>query len=137
MTSKSVDQGLFLLRLGAGLMLAGHGLGKAMDLIGGQHDFPDPLGIGALPSLILATFGELVCGLLVAFGWKTRLAAIPAAITMLVAAFGHHRHDPWDVKEFPLLYAVAFVTVALTGPGRFSLDAWLDRRRALHRRLAR
>ena len=129
MRRSKIDLGLLVLRLGAGLMMAGHGLGKAMDLFAGSTSFPDPIGIGPVPSLALAAFAELVCALAVAVGFKTRWAALPVVGTMLVAAFVFHASDGWSKQEFPLLYAVAFLTLALTGAGSHSLDGWLDRRR--------
>ena len=37
------DFGLLLLRVSSGLMMIGHGIGKASDLIDGNDGFPDPL----------------------------------------------------------------------------------------------
>lgn len=123
------DFGLLFLRLTFGLMMMGHGFGKVQDLIAGKAGFPDPLGIGSLPSLALAAFGEFFCALAVVVGFKTRWAAIPAAITMLVAAFIFHASDGWEKQEFPLLYASAFLALVFTGAGKHSLDAWLKKRR--------
>jgi putative oxidoreductase len=114
--------GLLLLRLGfSGLMLT-HGIPKLMNLVEGNLEFSDPLGIGAVPSLILTVIGEVVCPILIIIGYKTRLAAIPAAITMAVAAFMVHGADPIGTKEKALLYLFAFVIIALTGPGKYSVD---------------
>ena len=114
--------GLLILRLGfSGLMLT-HGLPKLMNLVQGNLDFPDPLGIGAVPSLILTVIGEAICPLLILIGYKTRLAAIPAAITMAVAAFVVHGADPLGTKEKALVYLFAFLVIALTGPGKYSVD---------------
>ena len=82
------------------------------------------------PSLGLATFGELVCGVLIALGLGTRLAAIPFAFTMLVAMFVAHAADPWSDKEHAFLFLVPAITLMLTGPGRYSLDALIAARRA-------
>tara|TARA_R110000772_G_scaffold84356_1_gene178113 strand:+ start:311 stop:682 length:372 start_codon:yes stop_codon:yes gene_type:complete len=114
--------GLLLLRVSfSGLMLT-HGIPKLMNLVQGNLEFSDPLGIGAVPSLILTVIGEVICPLLIIIGYKTRLAAIPAAITMAVAAFVIHGADPIGTKEKALLYFFAFVIIALTGPGKFSVD---------------
>tara|TARA_B110000977_G_scaffold169988_1_gene220355 strand:- start:1930 stop:2307 length:378 start_codon:yes stop_codon:yes gene_type:complete len=114
--------GLLLLRLGfSGLMLT-HGIPKLMKLLQGNLEFADPLGIGALPSLILTVIGEVICPLLIIIGYKTRLAAIPAAITMAVAAFVIHGADPIGTKEKALLYLFAFVIIALTGAGKYAVD---------------
>ncbi len=114
--------GLLLLRLGfSGLMLT-HGIPKLMKLLQGNLEFADPLGIGAVPSLILTVIGEVICPLLIIIGYKTRLAAIPAAITMAVAAFVIHGADPIGTKEKALLYLFAFVIIALTGAGKYAVD---------------
>ena len=123
------DFGLLFLRLTFGLLMMGHGFGKVQDLIAGKTGFPDPLGIGPVPSLALAAFAEFLCALAVAVGFKTRWAAIPVVVTMLVAAFIIHADDGWAKQEFPLLYACGFLTLVFTGGGKHSIDAWLKKRR--------
>lgn len=119
-----LDAGRLLLRLGfGGAFAVVHGAPKAAKLLAGDLTFADPLGIGVGPSLGLAVFGELVCGLLVAAGLFTRAAAVPAIVTMAVAAFVTHAGDPFGKRELALLYLMAFAAIALVGPGRFSLDA--------------
>lgn len=122
--TRFVDLGLLFLRAWfGGTMAFAHGLPKLQKLLAGNFEFPDPLGLGSAVSLGLAVFGELVCGLLVAAGLFARPAAIPAAFTMAVAAFVTHGTDPFAKKELALLYLIAFVVVALAGPGLYSLDA--------------
>jgi len=116
--------GLLILRLGFGLTLAlQHGWGKASSFLAGSTGFPDPLGLGARPSLGLAALGELT-GLAVALGLLTRPAAGLAAFTMAVAFFVHHAGDPLGERELALAYLLAFSTLVLTGAGRWSLDGW-------------
>ncbi len=130
MQSELVDVGLLVLRVAVGaMMLFGHGIGKAAKLGADPIRFPDPLGVGAAMSLYLATFSELICAALLIIGLATRLAAVPFLITMLVAAFIFHGDDPWGKKEFALLYAVPALVLALTGPGRWSVDGWWSRRK--------
>ncbi|WP_350288419.1 DoxX family protein [uncultured Croceitalea sp.] len=115
--------GLALLRVGVSLMMIfGHGLGKFQNLIAGNFEFPNPIGIGSTPSLFLAVIGEFIAPILILIGYKTRLAAIPAAITMAVAYFAVHLNDPFKVQEKALYYLLAFVVIALVGPGKYSLD---------------
>lgn len=125
----SRDIGLLILRVSAGAMMAfGHGLGKVrMLLSGGGGEFPDPIGLGPLPSLILASGAEFVCALAVLAGVRTRIAAVPVVVTMAVAAFVVHRADPWARQEFALLYLVVFLALAFAGGGRFSVDGLLRR----------
>lgn len=133
--------GLLVLRLSMGGFMATHGWGKVQMVLAGDFEkFADPIGIGKAPSLVCAAGAEFVCALLVAVGLFTRAAALPVAFTMGVAAFVAHGSDPWTMgeaaakffageskswasKEPALLFLAAFLAIALTGPGRFSLDA--------------
>ena len=117
------DFGLALLRIGISLMMIfGHGLGKFQKLIAGNFEFPNPIGIGSTPSLFLAVMGEFIAPILIIIGYKTRLASIPAAITMAVAYFAVHFSDPFKAQEKALLYLLVFVVIGLVGPGKYSLD---------------
>jgi len=114
--------GLLVLRVGiSGLMLT-HGIPKLMNLVQGNMDFGDPIGLGSTLSLILTVIGEAICPLLIIIGYKTRFAAIPSIITMGVAAFVVHAADPIGTKEKALLFLIAFIAIALTGAGKFSVD---------------
>lgn len=115
--------GLALLRIiPSAIMLFVHGLPKLQKLLAGNFEFADPIGIGAAPSLFLTVIGEFVAPLLIIIGFKTRFAAIPAAITMFVAAFVIHGADPFAKKELALLYFVFFLIIALVGSGKYSID---------------
>jgi len=48
--------------------------------------------------------------------------ALITSFAMAVAAFIAHGADPFAKKEMALLYLVGFLTVALMGPGRYSID---------------
>ncbi|MBC2840481.1 DoxX family protein [Robiginitalea sp. SC105] len=117
------DLGLLILRIAGGGMIMTHGIPKLSRLFGeGEIEFGDPIGIGPGPSLFLVAFAEVVCALLVIIGLKSRWAAIPLVIAMLVAALIAHGADPFGRKELPLLYAAVFLAIFLLGPGKFSID---------------
>lgn len=118
------DISALVLRLIFGLaMFYGHGLGKWKVLFGdGEIQFPDPLGVGATFSLILAVFSEVVCAVLVAAGLLTRFAVVPLIVTMAVAVFVVHSGDPFGKIELPLVYLAGYTAIFLMGPGRFSID---------------
>jgi putative oxidoreductase len=114
--------GLLILRISfSGLMLV-HGIPKLLEVLQGDFSFGDPIGVGAALTKILAVVGEVICPLLMIIGYKTRLAAIPAMITMFVAAFIVHGSDPFSSKEKALLFGFAFLVIALAGAGKFSVD---------------
>ena len=116
------NTGLALLRIGASAMLLTHGIPKLSMLFADKIEFSDPLGIGALPSLLLALLGEFIAPIFIIIGYKTRLFAVPAAITMFVAALIVHMDDPFSRKEKALLFALCFVVIFLMGPGKYSID---------------
>ncbi len=104
------------------MMILQHGWKKLLNFSSIAPNFPDPLGVGSQMSLALAVLGEVICPLLIIVGLRTRIAAIPAAITMAVAAFIVHAGDPLKDREMALIYLFAFVVIALLGPGRISWD---------------
>ena len=94
LTKTYENLGTLLLRLSfGGVMLLAHGLGKASSYP--NPNFPDPIGLGADISLILAIFSEVICSFLLVLGLWTRLAAIPLIVTMLTAVFVVHSGDPF------------------------------------------
>ena len=116
------DIGLAILRIAPSLLLMTHGIPKFQKLMNGNFEFGDPLGIGATPSLFLTVIGEVVCPVLIIIGYKTRCAAVPPAITMLVASVVVHASDSIGTKEKALLFLTFFIVIMLLGPGRFSVD---------------
>ncbi|HEX2853211.1 MAG TPA: DoxX family protein [Opitutaceae bacterium] len=125
---RSGDLGLLVLRLtfGAGLLYL-HGWGKLTDFGNLRLKFPDPLGVGSMPSLTLAVFAEVICAGLIVLGAYTRLAALAGAITMGVAFFlvhGGKLSGPGS-GELACAYLAAFAALFVAGAGRYSLDAKL------------
>lgn len=127
----SLDAGLLLLRVFAGLSLAlAHGVGKLPPgdaFVGGVADmgFPQPV-IFAWAAGLSETLG----GILLALGLLTRPAAFFILMTMLVATFLRQAGDPYLERELSLLFGFVAILYLLGGPGRLSLDALLRRRRA-------
>ena len=120
--SSSYNFGLLLLRVGFGGMMLTHGIPKLLKMISGDFSFGDPIGIGEPASLVLAVLGEVVFPVLVIFGYKTRISALPILITMIVAAFIVHAADPLATKEKAILYLIGFAAIAFLGAGKYSID---------------
>lgn len=121
----SLSLGLLVLRLGFGGLMLTHGIPKLMNYSTLATQFPDPIGMGSQISLLLAIGAEVGCSLLLILGLFTRLATLPLIITMLVAALIVHGADPFAKKEAALTFLISYVTLLMTGPGRFALDAWI------------
>lgn len=117
---------LFILRVfAAGFLLFGHGWGKMVNVVTGNFQFGDPIGIGPEISLILAAFAEGICSILIILGFYTRLSALILMINMSVAVFLYHMPagDPFGRMELALLYLVIFTAIFLMGPGKIAIDS--------------
>ncbi|GAB3171605.1 DoxX family protein [Telluribacter humicola] len=117
---------LAFLRIGVAALMLTHGIPKLMKVINGDMQFGDPLGIGPEISLILVTFSEAICSILIFLGLGTRLAAIPLIISCSVAAFIQHRDDPFSAKEMLLLYILIYLTLLILGGGKYSVDSLIN-----------
>lgn len=127
-TDRNVSLGILILRLFSGLTMAfGHGLGKLQNYGAASETFPDPMGVGSNLSLILAISAELLCGVLLAIGFATRLVAIPLFITMVVAFFVIHSADPFGTKELAFIYMAMYLVIFITGPGKYSVDSMIKK----------
>jgi putative oxidoreductase len=134
----TVDVGLLVLRLGAGVSLfLLFGLTKLKAANSYFHtgawefvDFNRKVGL-PVPVLIalLQTLNESVGALFVVAGFQTRYAAGSIALGFVAATYLSIRmgEDAWLIALF---YAVMFTTLALTGSGKFSIDRVLTLRRS-------
>jgi putative oxidoreductase len=77
----------------------------------------------------IAAMSEFAGGILLMLGFFTRIAALAAASTMAVAVFMFHAADAFEVKELAFAYMMTLVLVFLIGPGQYSVDALMARRR--------
>jgi len=107
-----------------------HGWPKLASFDSKLNSFPDPLGIGSAPSFALVVLAEFFAAIAVALGLFTRAACIPNVIAMGVAAFVFHAADPFAKKELAIIYGVAFLVIALWGPGPYSIDAIIRKRKS-------
>lgn len=116
---------LLSLRLVFGSFFLWHGLQKwaTFDVL--QQHFPDPIGLGSTPSLVLAIAAEVLGSLAIVFGFVHRLALIPMIFTMCVAIFSVHAGQPFAEKELAVLYLSVFVLLFICGAGRYSIDRWI------------
>ena len=116
--------GLLVLRVSISAMMLTHGLYKLTNFSTMSQNF-DPIGLGGTISLSLVIFAEVFCSLAIMLGLFTRLSVIPLMVAMCVAAFVTHGGQAFDKKELALLYLAFYVTLFITGPGRYSIDRLL------------
>lgn len=116
-----INWSLVALRLMVGIAMLTHGVPKLIKLFNGDFGFPDPIGIGSELSLVLATFAEFLCSILIIIGYRSRFASIPLIFTMLVALLIVHGNDSvfdhWNI----LLYLFAYAILLHLGGGKYTL----------------
>ncbi|MER6526197.1 DoxX family protein [Streptomyces sp. NPDC001508] len=126
-----MDAGLLVLRLLAGLLIAGHGVQKVSfhlggkGLVGGTEEFRHDGFRGGRLTAVVAGGSQIGAGLFLAAGLLTPLAAMAAMGVMTVAGTVKWPKGMWvqnDGYEYPLVLVVISVALALTGPGRWSVD---------------
>ncbi|MFV0554667.1 MAG: DoxX family protein [Mangrovibacterium sp.] len=112
---------LLILRVTAAGSMLTHGIPKLLDLLNGNHHFPDPYGIGNIASLILAVGAEFFCSVLVVLGIYTRWTSLPIAFSMFTAIFFVHGGDVFAKKELAVLYFIVFITLSIFGGGDYAV----------------
>jgi putative oxidoreductase len=124
-----MSYGLLLLRVFVGLAFVGHGTQKLFGWWGGYG----PQGTGGfftglgyrwgVAMAVIAGLTEAGGGTLLALGLATPLACGMIAMVMLNAIFAVTLKRAFMAgSELELAYLVVAVSLAATGPGRFSLD---------------
>ena len=114
------------------------GWGKLMDLNAFAASMPGRSGLPTWRAYVAAPI-EFFGGLALLFGFATRYVVLLMLVFMLFATFSSHRYwtftDPAQYrnqnshfyKNVSMMGGLLFLFVA--GPGRFSVDYWLGRRR--------
>ncbi|MEU1183833.1 DoxX family protein [Streptomyces sp. NPDC005820] len=126
-----MDTGLLVLRLMAGLLIAGHGVQKVSfrmggnGLAGGTEEFRHDGFRGGRLTALAAGGSQIGAGLFLAAGLLTPAAAMAAMGVMTVASTVKWPNGLWvqnDGYEYPVVLVVVSAVPALTGPGRWSVD---------------
>ena len=121
---------LSLLRIVAALIFFEHGTQKLLGFPDGERVFAEAWSLSWWAGLL-----ELVLGGLLILGLFTRLAAFVASGEMAFAYWiAHAPQDPFPVNnggDAAILYCFLFLFFVFSGPGPWSLDAALGRRRAV------
>lgn len=105
------DIGLLTLRILSGTVLLILGYPKVQKILQGNLQFGDPIGIGQVPSLYLATLAEFFCAILVIIVLYTRLSLIPLIINIATSLYIVHSADDFGIKEISQLFMGMFIVL--------------------------
>jgi putative oxidoreductase len=130
-----MDLGLLMIRLVIGVLFIGHGAQKLFGWFGGYGlkgtgGWFDSIGMKpGVTMALIAGLSELIGGSLFALGLLTPLAGILIAGTMAMAIMKvHAANGLWATAngyEYNLTLLAVAIGIALIGPGRYALDAFL------------
>ena len=124
---KGVSFLILFVRLFFGALFFMHGLDKMTSFNVLSQTYPSVLGLGSYTTLMITIFCEFACSLFLMAGLVTRIVLIPMMVSMAVAFFDVHDGMMPD-GELSLIYMVVFLVLFMTGPGRYSVDAIIDRK---------
>lgn len=124
---KGVSFLILFVRLFFGALFFMHGLDKMTSFNVLSQTYPSVLGLGSYTTLMITIFCEFACSLFLMAGLVTRIVLIPMMASMAVAFFDVHDGMMPD-GELSLIYMVVFLVLFMTGPGRYSVDAIIDRK---------
>ncbi len=129
------DIALLILRFVLGLTFLGHGSQKLFGWFGGaglKGTIAMMGQLGMRPSWLwggMAALTEFGGGLLVLLGFLSPVGSLGIISSMLVAiVYVHWKNGFWNMKgglEYPLIIMTAALAIAITGMGKYSLDAFL------------
>lgn len=134
MKSKKINSGLLLLRIVLGVLMFMHGFSKIINGVSGIENNLVEIG---LPGFIAygVYLGEVIAPLMMIVGFRTRLAAVFFAFTMVVAALLVHPDEIfaltsrgiWAIEKLGL-FLFGGVVLVLTGGGKYSVStkSWWD-----------
>jgi thiosulfate dehydrogenase [quinone] large subunit len=131
----------FIVRWILGLLFLMAGYWKVFVLTPASHAqqfFVEGFADTWIPTLLLQLFGysipflELVAGLLICIGFRTREALIAVGLLLIVTTYGHALQQPLfdiDGHTFTRLVLIVFLLLAPFGSDRYSTDHWLQTRK--------
>jgi putative oxidoreductase len=123
---------LLLGRLAVGLLFLSTGWGKVHD-IPKVTAFFESLHIPA-PGFhaVLVGYSELLCGSALVIGLLSRFATVPLMVSMIVALITAKAGDIHGILDLvgqdEFTYLVVLFMIAILGPGRASVDAFIARK---------
>ena len=131
--NRTQDFALFLLRIVAGFDFSLHGFQKVLGWFGGSG-----LHGGKASGLpLVGGYIEIIAGTLIVVGLVARPAAFIASGEMAVAYFKVHAPRAFfpivNRGELAVLFCFVFLFLAAVGPGYWSFDRLLSRRRTCPR----
>lgn len=117
--------GYLFLRVAMGVNLFGHGLVRVPQLQTFSEGLAKSFGKSILPHSFVYAFGlvvpiiELILGLMLIIGFKTKWAAILGASWIIILLFGSSTIENWEAMGSQMIYILFFYVLIVKYPDNF------------------
>jgi putative oxidoreductase len=124
-----IDRAILFLRLFVGVLIALQIINKLQTYNFVLTGYPALLFESSWATFVIFTFLEALFAVMLIVGFGTRFAAFIMAMGMFVEIFLIFATLGWLGVERQILYIGIYVTLVMSGSGRYGMEAYLDRRR--------
>ena len=124
-----IDRAIIFLRLFVGTLIALHIIDKLQTYNFVLTGYPALLFDSSWATFVIFTFLEALFAVMIIIGFGTRFASFIMALGMFVEIFIVFPSLGWLGVERQILYIGIYITLALSGGGRYALESHIDRRR--------
>lgn len=124
-----IDRAILFLRLFVGVLISLHIIDKLQTYNFVLTGYPALLFESSWATFVIFTFLEAMFAVMLILGYATRFAAFIMALGMFVEIFIVYTSLGWLGVERQILYIGIYVTLLLSGGGRYALESHFDRKR--------
>jgi putative oxidoreductase len=124
-----IDRAILFLRLFVGVLITLHIIDKLQTYNFVLTGYPALLFDSSLATFVIFTLLEAVFALMIIVGYGTRFAAFIMALGMFVEIFIIYPSLGWLGVERQILYIGIYVTLVVSGSGRYGLEQQLERKK--------
>ena len=124
-----MDRAILFLRFFIGVLLTLHIINKLQTYNFVLTGYPALLFGSSWATFVIFTFLEAAFAVMIILGYGTRFAAFIMALGMFVEIFLIFSTLGWLGVERQILYIGIYVTLVMSGSGRYGIETYLDRRR--------
>ena len=124
-----IDRAILFLRLFVGVLITLHIIDKLQTYNFVLTGYPALLFDSSLATFVIFTLLEALFALMIIVGYGTRFAAFIMALGMFVEIFIIYPSLGWLGVERQILYIGIYVTLVVSGSGRYGLEQQLERKK--------
>lgn len=124
-----IDRAILFLRLFVGALITLHIIDKLQTYNFVLTGYPALLFDSSLATFVIFTLLEALFALMIIVGYGTRFAAFIMALGMFVEIFIIYPSLGWLGVERQILYIGIYVTLVVSGSGRYGLEQQLERKK--------